>query len=559
MTGQGIDGSSAFGSDSDSETAMNAKTGTDFGLLPTGIAAVTVFVIGASLGATTATVGALLAVGGLLTGLSLLSSESLATRALGSCVFVGGFALAGSVVLTGSPVAVGGVLAVGVTAVAVLSRTGRYAVVSQTCRDSAVLAVVVGVTLIALLEGVVGVSAITARSLLAVLTLNASVAAVSLLFSFAVTVVLLDLASSVLEPRLPDGVSLPSMVSFVHWVLDLPTGVFYVVAIVGFFALSADVSAAFESALVALGPVGTVVELALVSGLLHVAVALVALSVTAVIVGKAITPLVSVWLGHYPLRTLALGSGGAVVAALLVAATVAVPDVVAPSYPVALFGVLVLTSFFVDATEFVTGVIDLATPSRYALAFGVIALFATVTVGALEGVEPIVVFAGVAASILVWDLGENTLSMRTQLGDAVDTREPELVHATGSIAVGVLGVAVAATAMYVLGNVSPPEERWQALAPFVLALAAVFVLGLAVQRDFGFGAVLDRIRGEGFSQLPSRYPFVVGGSAVVLVCLSLIGLGYGYLVFFLLVILLPFALLVGLDWTTDSPHDYRNN
>lgn len=564
MTGHGIDESTASearaNATAEGPTGTNTERGTDLGFLPTVIAAITVLVVGTSLGATAATIGALIAAAGLVAGRSLLSSRLLSTRAVGSCAFVGGFALAGGVVLTGHPVAAGGVLAVGLTAATVLVRTeNSVAVVSRTFRDSAILAVVVGVVLSALVEGALGVTAIAARSLLVILTLNVSAAAVSLLLLIVVTVVLLDLASPVLEPRLPDDVSLPSMVSFVRWAIDLPKGVFYVVGAIGFLALGADLSSAFESALAALGPVGAVVELALTSGLLHVSVALIALLVTAVLVGKAMGPLVSAWLGYYPLRTLALASGGAVVAAALVAATVAVPNVVLPRHPWAFFGALVLAFFFVNATGLVTSVIDRTRVIRYGFALGTIALFATVTIAALEGLEPLVVFAGVAASILVWDLGENTLAMRTQLGDAVDTRESELVHATGSLAVGALSIGLAAVAMYVLGNVSPPDERWHALAPIVLALAAVFVLGLAVQRDFGVGAVLDRARERELSRLPSRYPFVVGGSTVVLVCLGLIVAGYGYFVFFLLVVLLPFALLVGLDWTADSPHNYRNN
>lgn len=570
MTGHEFDESPVSEGDVDADGNVNVRAGTgtntgatlglSLGFLPIGIAAITVLAIGLSLGATTETVGGLIAAAGLVAGLSLLSSRSLSTRAVGSCAFVGGFALAGGVILTGHPVATGGLLAVGLTAATVLARTGSYvAVLSRTFRDSAVLAVVVGVVLTALVEGVAGMAATATRSLLAILTLNPSAAAVSLLILVGVTVVLLDLASVVLESRLPDDVSLPSMVSFVSWAIDLPKGVLYLVGAIGFLSLGVDLSNAFESALAALGPVGAVVELALISGVLHVTVGLSALVLTAVLVGKAIAPLVSAWLGHYPLRTLALGSGGAVVATVLVGATLAVPTVVLARYPWAFFAALVLTFFFVNGAGFLTAVIGRARTIRYGLALGTIALFTTVAVAAFDGLEPLVVFTGVAASILVWDLGENTLTMNTQLGDAVDTREPELVHATGSLAVGVFGTGLAAIAMYVLGNVSPPDERWQALAPFVLALAAVFVLGLAVQRDFGFGAVLNRGRGRTLSRLPSRYPFVVGGSTALLVCLGLIVAGYGYLVFFLLIVLLPFALLVGLDWTADSPHDYRNN
>ncbi|WP_276254388.1 DUF7519 family protein [Halomontanus rarus] len=566
MTGHGFDESTA--SEGDADTNANARTGTGtgtdtgttLGFLPIGIAAITVLAVGLSLGVTTETVGGLIAAAGLVAGLSLLSSRSLSTRAVGSCAFVGGFALAGGVILTGHPVAAGGLLAVGLTAATVLARTESYvAVLSRTFRDSAVLAVVVGVVLAALVEGAVGLTATATRSLLVILTLNPTAAAVSLLVLVGVTVVLLDLVSVVFESRLPDGVSLPSMVSFVNWAIDLPKGVLYLVGAIGFLALGVDLSNAFESALAALGPVGAVVELALISGVLHGSVGLITLVLTVVLVGKAIAPLVSAWLGHYPLRTLALGSGGAVVATVLVGATLAVPNVVLARYPWAFFGALVLAFFFVNGAGLLTSVIGRARTTRYGLALGTIALFATVAVAALEGLEPLVVFAGVAASVLVWDLGENALTMNAQLGDAVDTREPELVHATGSLAVGVFGTGLAAIAMYVLGNVSPPDERWQALAPFVLALAAVFVLGLAVQRDFGFGAVLDRARGRSLSRLPSRYPFVVGGSTVLLVCLGLIVAGYGYLVFFLLIVLLPFALLVGLDWTAGSPHDYRNN
>lgn len=64
----------------------------------------------------------------------------------------------------------------------------------------------------------------------------------------------------------------------------------------------------------------------------------------------------------------------------------------------------------------------------------------TVAAGTVDA-SPLVVFAGIGASLLVWDLGRFGTSLGREIGPDADTRDVELIHASGTLLVGLLGAA----------------------------------------------------------------------------------------------------------------------
>jgi hypothetical protein len=88
----------------------------------------------------------------------------------------------------------------------------------------------------------------------------------------------------------------------------------------------------------------------------------------------------------------------------------------------------------------------------------------------------VVVFCGVAASLLAWDLGEFAATLGREVGRQGPTRRAELVHAAGGVALGAVGVgaAVAVAALAgVLSAVSAPATVVAAAAAAVGTLLLV--------------------------------------------------------------------------------------
>jgi hypothetical protein len=77
----------------------------------------------------------------------------------------------------------------------------------------------------------------------------------------------------------------------------------------------------------------------------------------------------------------------------------------------------------------------------FALASGGLFL-ATAFAGTLD-TPPLLVLGGLVVSLLVWDAGEYATTLGAEVGREARTRSGELVHAGGTLAVGVAGVAAA--------------------------------------------------------------------------------------------------------------------
>lgn len=205
------------------------------------------------------------------------------------------------------------------------------------------------------------------------------------------------------------------------------------------------------------------------------------------------------WFGDDPGETLALQAGGAVavVAAVLLSGVLGVAGVrpyggtlvgqssVVGFPAIALGGlalVLVAVVVLLNAVTFVDefGVL----PARASgTGFGSALVFLAVLRSAAFDVPALALFAGVAGTLLVWDVGSHAASVGWQLGRAAPTRTAEFVHAGATTLVLGGGATLAALAYYVVvPRVAPAETQATAGAAtlsFVLVLVAVLAFVVA--------------------------------------------------------------------------------
>jgi hypothetical protein len=73
------------------------------------------------------------------------------------------------------------------------------------------------------------------------------------------------------------------------------------------------------------------------------------------------------------------------------------------------------------------------------------ALFQTAAFAGVVGVSLPVLFGSLIAAVLVWDVGEFGTTLGQEVGRYAETRRAELVHASGTLAVGGVGAGVALT------------------------------------------------------------------------------------------------------------------
>lgn len=252
------------------------------------------------------------------------------------------------------------------------------------------------------------------------------------------------------------------------------------------------------SAVPVFGP-GTALLLA--SGVLHLLVALVVLlAVVTIALGHAHAALVS-WTRVDPPRLLASVAGGAVVAFPIAALTLLAPTFVTETLlpqslhsTAAVYGpgllllgplvVLLLAVPLVLAGLSLVGEVPRLATGRTSgfLVASALALFGTI-LAALQSAHALVVFAGVAVAILVWDLGEQASYLGTRLGVGAATRETQVVHAAASIAVGVAGIGLAAVMAYLVGPLSLPAGSGRAGLGVALALLATLSFTLVLARE----------------------------------------------------------------------------
>ncbi|WP_255168436.1 DUF7519 family protein [Natrononativus amylolyticus] len=542
----------------------NSTGSSDLGTATIVLATVATIGLGAGIGAGVAgpflpaTIAA--AVAGVAVGasLTLLQSSSLPRQTLGSCGLLAGLALLAPTVAYAGLFAITAGVATGATTIALAPGSSFRRPVSRSLRASAVSAAVVVAAGLFALSGNGGYVGLFLVGLHAGITTTPFIAFVSLQV-LAIAALLFGAASvSVLESAVPDRADLPDVEALIESAAELPTALQYAYAGQVLLWFVPGFAVVFESTLVSLGPVGAAIATALTSGVLHAAVGAVVLLAVLVCLGAAFAPFAQLWLEPYPLRTLAFAAGGVPVALAALAAIALGPTAAGDNLTLLWLLVGVFAAAFV-AVELLARRVAGADWRRRTLGVGALGLFATTVVAALAGLEALFVFVGVAASILVWDVGENALSMRGELGPGVDSRQTELVHAMGSALVGVVGVAVAAGAVYGIGTVAPPTYRWQAVVPVALALVAVVAFAAALLgSDWrGSGRLRERFRWRRlvrFARSALTHPVAVpvGGTlALAVVMIGISGSQYAPLVFFLIVVGVPIGLLAWVELNTD--------
>lgn len=365
----------------------------------------------------------------------------------------------------------------------------------------------------AVVAGLVGGGAVSTLIILAVemkftLTeINAFLSVLSLEALVIAFIVVMPIAQDTLEDRLGSSIdesdtqitvgggdlgdlfrSFQSTMLDFWWVFALQIGVFI-------FA-----SRLVDQVLDALPGVGDVLLVVLSSGVLHFLVGALVLIAGLTIVGGQIHKLLLSWASFDPPRDLASSMGGLVFVLLSAVVGVIVPMnrqlLLFPAVyePTARFygpvtvvlvsvGILLFFLPLMLKVLALVGSLSRLADSRSSgfLMASLLALIGTVMAG-IHGVPAFVVFGCVAATIIVWDLGENASFLGSQLGAEPNTREAELVHGLSSIAVGVVGILLATGVGYFLGPVSVPTGSEQAVAGIALALLAALSFALAADR-----------------------------------------------------------------------------
>jgi len=306
---------------------------------------------------------------------------------------------------------------------------------------------------------------------------------------------------------LPDPVQLPAAV----WGLLAVQVVALAVAVEAVGSLVAET-------LAVLGGLGTLVRVVVSTGVFHWPLAAIGALAGVVLVLSWLQNVVVFWAGRNPPTTIAFAAGGvAGVAGGAIAGTAAMaaesaPGVglgsplVAPSVPFAVGSGMVLVAVLAVVPERAARVLGV----RHATGFagGATALFVAGLSVALFGVDggqvtttealvPLAAVVGVAASVLVWDLGENAVALRDQLGRQTETREAELAHGVTSILVAAGGAALAAAAYYLAGPLFFTSVE---LGPLELSGGLVGIdperafvaLGLAIVALLAFGVLVNR-------------------------------------------------------------------
>ncbi|NEU58203.1 hypothetical protein [Halorussus sp. MSC15.2] len=439
-------------------------------------------------------------------GVRAAQSETNARRAVGSvCIVAGAAGFAGVALLGGGAVAplVGAaVAAVTVNATISFDERVERPAVRAVWRSATVLAVgaVLGVLLytgvfVALFRVGTDAVPVVASSALALL--------VVLQIELLLVVELVHVAVPVLDRWLPESRDLraATVERFGFRAEDLPRAYWAVFALQVILALSSWGPRWFGAFLDSLSVFGDAVALLLFSGVLHVPLAALIGFLVSVLLARGLQAVFVAWAGSDPPQSVAHAAGGIVtlVAPALLAvafpqtvdalAGLAGPDwaetVEAVGLTATVAGTMSATLFVVAAARRVlaTAVAPWAitdSASGFAVSGG--ALFVASLVVADGGGSALAVFAGVAAALLVHDLGTHAVELGAQVGSEAETRAGEATHAVGSLLVGTGGVAFAGLTAFVMGSVPLTPPAWRARLAVALLLVAVLCFAVLFER-----------------------------------------------------------------------------
>lgn len=445
-------------------------------------------------------------------GAGALTADANARRALGSVATVlGGLVTLGGTVGTVdgvaafvvSALALLGVAAVAVDATAGLSDVSLAPVLAALGGSTATVIAGVGLASVLHVSFGVGVAYLLVAGAANVTLATAFGAFVGLQLQAVLATVLVHRARRTVESWFPGGVPVDAWDELEPLALsvdDVPRTYWLVLGVQVLLLFIPWSVVLVEWLLASTWLFGAAVHAVLTSGVLHALLFGVALVGGTVLVADGVRRSAVSIVGSDPPRSLAFAAGGIAVVTLvpLLVATVAVagPLLGVPTTSVlvdgvwgasaAILAVVVVLLGVVFAVE-VTGVAVAERsllPERSAgFALGATLLFAAAVLGPAADVPPLVTFAGVAAALVTWDLGETAVDIGSHLGPAAETRRAEVVHATGSLAVGVAGVALASGAVHLVGPVTVPGPGGRAVTALVLALVALLAFALALDRE----------------------------------------------------------------------------
>lgn len=140
----------------------------------------------------------------------------------------------------------------------------------------------------------------------------------------------------------------------------------------------------------------------------------------------------------------------------------------------ALVGAIAVASALAVSIGITGGVRALGTAAGTQLAAA--GVFVAALAAGIAGSPVLVVFGGVAASLLVWDLGEFAVTLGGEIGHLGSTRRGEIVHTVGATVIAVLAVAIGTGAVLVMSRLPRPPGDATALVLIAAAFGTVTLL-----------------------------------------------------------------------------------
>ncbi|MCY4732982.1 hypothetical protein KY092_20850 [Natronomonas gomsonensis] len=140
----------------------------------------------------------------------------------------------------------------------------------------------------------------------------------------------------------------------------------------------------------------------------------------------------------------------------------------------ALVGAIAVASALAVSIGITGGVRALGTAAGTQLAAA--GVFVAALAAGIAGSPVLVVFGGVAASLLVWDLGEFAVTLGGEIGHLGSTRRGEIVHTVGATVIAALAVAIGTGAVLVTSRLPRPPSDATALVLIAAAFGTVTLL-----------------------------------------------------------------------------------
>lgn len=479
------------------------------GRLSVAVAALAALAVGAGAGNPAVAVG----VAGALAfgwGAGALHTDANRRRALGSvATVVGGLLALGGVIAAGiDPAAllVSSLAVLGVAAVAVDATAGvgdRTLAPLLASLGSSIAAVIGGVTVASLLHVAFGVG--LAWLLLigtAALSLSTPLGAFVVLQAEAVlAAVLMQRARGVVEAWFHAGVPVDAwedLAPLSTSLREVPRGYWALLGL-QLLVLWVGGNVVVEWLLASTWLFGAAVDGLLRSGVLHAALLAVILLETAVLAADLARDVANSTLAPDPPRSLSYAAGGlalCLVVPLLAGVVRLATNLLGTGPNGLLFGgtwgtsatglavsvVAVGSVFAIEVAAVAVAERTLLPDRAPGFAIGATLLFLAAVGAAPAGAPPSVTFAGVAAALVAWDLGETAVDLGSHLGTRAATRRAEVVHATGSLAVGAVGVILAALSVHLFGPLAVPGAPGRAVAALGLSIVALLSFVLALDR-----------------------------------------------------------------------------